>query len=352
MIFGIHAVRHVLCWKFLFYEAILPLLRRLGPSHGDRVLGWLGRLAHATPKRRQNLRKALERAESALGERPGGLAALRPALAANVARFLARDYPLDGLTDAESADRFEVRGRRHLESALARGRGVVLVGSHLGAHVAALHWLHRRGLAPRLLVQRPPHVSRYLKREFDRDDDPQPQAGFFVRRGLPPTEAAARLVRSLSALRAGRIVYTNGDVPWDSPGSRLGCLLGVERAYIAVWAELAVQAGAPVMPVFCTHLADGRYSLRFDPPWTVRAGEEAAAVARYLGRLEAEIAAHPADAPAHLLWPCYRQGAASTQVAPPSNSQLTRPRPHSDRDRTPVGVGGRESGDGSEADGV
>ena len=59
-------------------------------------------------------------------------------------------------------DRFEVLGYEHLERALAAGRGVILVGSHMGAYIAGLHWLFRKRLPVRALVQRPPHVSRTL----------------------------------------------------------------------------------------------------------------------------------------------------------------------------------------------
>ena len=72
------------------------------------------------------------------------------------------------LPDEAVLKRFDVRGDQRLRAAMAGGRGAILVGSHLGAHVAGLHWLHRRGLPVRLLVQRPKHVSRALQVRFDR----------------------------------------------------------------------------------------------------------------------------------------------------------------------------------------
>ena len=35
-------IREVLRWKFVFYELLLPALRRLGPSGYDASLGALG----------------------------------------------------------------------------------------------------------------------------------------------------------------------------------------------------------------------------------------------------------------------------------------------------------------------
>ena len=40
-----HTLRRILSWKFVFYDLILPVLRRLGPARGDAVLGFLGWLA-------------------------------------------------------------------------------------------------------------------------------------------------------------------------------------------------------------------------------------------------------------------------------------------------------------------
>src|SRR5215218_6037947 len=77
------SLRHFLSWKPLFYEALLPALRRLSPARGDAVLGGLDRLTTALwPPRRRELSRALRGARAPLGADwdPG---ALRPALAAN-----------------------------------------------------------------------------------------------------------------------------------------------------------------------------------------------------------------------------------------------------------------------------
>ena len=237
------------------------------------------------------------------------------ALAAGVLRSLARDYLLDTPDDAEALGQFDVSGADALREALADGRGAVLVGSHLGGHIAAFHWLYRSGLPLRLMVQRPRHVARALDAFFDRDE-PDPQALYFLRRSLNPTECVARLLRCRSALRAGKAVYLPGDVPWDGPNTRSGRLLGQSRRVLSVWADLASLTGAPVFYVFCTHLNGGRHALTFEPAGPVAPGGEAAAVARYLSRLDARVAAHPADAVAHLLWPCYGPPRADTSARP------------------------------------
>jgi lauroyl/myristoyl acyltransferase len=297
--------RHFLSWKPLFYDGLLPALRALGPARGDAVLGAFGRLiAESWPPRRHELAGALRRVRGATGA-DWDEAEILPRLMGNVLRFLARDCPLDGASEDDFFGRFDVAGYEHFEEALGRGRGVILVGCHLGAHLSAPHWLYRREVPLRMLIQRPQHVSKLLQSRFDRSDGPHPQSGFFLRRHLTAEEASKRIFRTRTALRDGVAVYLKGDVPWAGPNTRPGRLLGQDQTFQSLWADFAALFRAPVVPVFCTHRPGGRYALTFDPGWTVARGAEGDAVGRYLSRLDAEIRAHPADAVAHLLWPCY-----------------------------------------------
>jgi lauroyl/myristoyl acyltransferase len=301
---GAHALRHMLSWKFVFYELFLPVMRGLGPARGDALLGFLGWLSVlARPKYEKRLRAALERAGKSL-DADWSIDATWSALAANTARFLARDYPLDRQTDAAVLRRFDVRGFERLRVTLNGGRGAILVGSHLGAHIAGVHWLFRRGVSLRLLVQRPRHVSAELDRRFDAPG-PHRQADMFLRRDLSPAVAIERVFRARAALRDGLAIYLNGDIPWTGPNTYTGMLLGRPQRLLGIWTELAVLTGTPVFLVFCTHLPRGRFALEIEAIGHLRPGEEEAAVADYLKQLEARIATCPADAIAHLTWPCY-----------------------------------------------
>lgn len=307
--------RHVLSWKSWYTKVVLPGLRRLGPEACDATLTALGRVVAATPRRRRTIAEAVGRLNATLGA-GWDEARVGREVASNLARYSARDYPLDGATDADVLARFDVRGSEHLDSALAEGRGVVLVGSHLGAHVSAQHWFDRRGVPVRLLVQRPRHVSKDLQRRFDREGA-HPQSAFFLRRSMTPAESVDRLIRARAALRDGLAVYLSGDILWPGPNCRKGRLLGVDRTFLAVWADLAALARSPVVFVSATHQPGGRYALTFEAPRTIRPGEEDEAVASYLRWLEAEITAHPADAIAYLLWPCFGPPAPSIAEASP-----------------------------------
>jgi lauroyl/myristoyl acyltransferase len=307
-------LRRALTWKSWYYKVALPLLRRLGPGPADSVLGTIGRIVAAmNPGLRREIASAVARAGSALGAGWDDRA-MAGAVAANLARYSARDYPLDGLPEEDLFARFDVRGGEHLDAALALRRGVVVVGSHLGAHLAGLHWLYRRGVPLRSLVQRPWHVSGELNRRFGLGGV-HPQSGFFLRRSMTPAESVDRLLRARSALRDGLAVYLTGDIPWPGPNCRGGRLLGVDRTFLAIWADLAAQARAPVVFLFAAHRPGGRYGLTLDEPRLVEPGSEGPAVAAYLRRLEGEIAANPADAVAHLLWPCFGPPAPSIAEA-------------------------------------
>jgi phosphatidylinositol dimannoside acyltransferase len=292
-------------WKFVFYDLLLPMLRRLGPAYGDGLLGLLGWVAMvARPHRGTRLREALLHARGAL-DADWPIETTWSRLAANTARFLARDYPLDRQPDEAVLKRFDVQGFERLGATLNEGQGAILVGSHLGAHIAGLHWLYRRGLPLRLLVQRPRHVSRELNHRFDAGGI-HPQVEMFLRRDLSPAVAIERVFRARAALRDGMAIYLNGDIPWTGPNTCAGRLLGRPQRLLAIWTELAVLTGAPVFFVFCTHLPRGRFALEIEAMGHLRPGEEQTAVADYLKQLEARIATSPADAVAHLVWPCYQ----------------------------------------------
>ncbi len=325
-------LRRVFCWKFAFYEVFLPLLRTLGPSRCDAILRRLGQIwTRLWPGRGTRLRNSLVRVRGALDlDRP--IEELLPELAANTARFLARDYTLDGCSDAEFFERFEVIGGEHLERASAAGQGMIFVGSHLGAYIAGMHWLFRKRLPIRALVQRPRHVSRDLDRWFDDTWGPYAQSMMFLRRNLPAASAIELLIRARSALRDGLSLYLCGDIPWPGPNASPGRLLGCELHFLAIWTELAVLVRAPVFHIFCTHLPGGRFRLELENTGQVHAGEENDAVADYLKELEARIATEPAQAVAHLLWPCF-QPSETDRSAPRTRHDPHMKRP-SRRNRT------------------
>ena len=323
-------LREISSWKFGFYRGLLPALRALGPARADAVLDMLGRsTANLWAPHRWKLASALAEIRAGLqydGSRSNRLEVdwdddlLAPELAVGCLRFLARDYLLETHDDAQALALFDTTGSEEFMTAIRENRGVVLVGSHFGAHIAAFHWLYREETPLRLMVQRPRHVSRALDRYFDRDE-PEPQADFFLARRMEPASCVARILAARGALRGGKAVYLAGDIPWSGPNGRPGRFLGQTRRLLSVWADLAAITGAPVFHVFCSHRPGGRFALALEPAGHVASGDEQVALNRYLARLEAVIAANPTDAVGHALWPCYGRPAPS----PSSAVASTRP---------------------------
>ena len=283
--------RHFLSWKPLFYHGLLPALRALGPARGDAILGGFGRaLATAWPPRRRELGSALEPvrpfdrsgrpcARDRQGPRGGTSCDF------SCARLPARRRLGRGILRA-----FDVEGFEHVEHALAEGRGLILVGSHLGAHLSAAHWARpTRGAAPGPLIQRPAHVSDRLNREFDDATAPDPQSGFsspvFEPRGgleadLPDTLRPPRRPRRLS----------QGDVPWTGPNTRPGrLLLGSSTRFNRSGPNSRRSSAPPVVAVFCTHLPGGRDYADVRPPDWREAG------ARGRGRRKVPVASRSRD---------------------------------------------------------
>jgi lauroyl/myristoyl acyltransferase len=323
--------RRFFTWKYHFYELLLPALRGLGPARSDAIVCALGKAStFVRPGRRARLRAAVAAADAALDldADPNGRRRFDwTGLAANAARFTARDYALDLPDDREVLRRFDVEGYDAFREELARGKGLLLVGSHLGAHIAGMHWLFRNNLPIRALVQRPKHVSTILERKFDATDEPYPQRDFFLRKDLTAAVAIERTLQARSALRDGMIVYLNGDIVWEGSNTRACRLLGRDHQFLAIWTELAALTRSPVYFVFCTHRPGGRFALEFKCFGRTRSGEQTQAIGAYMSQLEAQVAAAPAEAVAYLTWPCYTTGNSIPTSTPPSTRKAV-PAPH------------------------
>ena len=280
----------------MFYDLLLPLLRMLGPTRGDAILGWLGRVAMAVrPRRRQRFRACTRarqcRPRCRLVDRDHMAGAGVEHGAVPGPRLPARSPVRRGRPESVRRTRLRAAGRDALRPAAAPSWSAVT----WGPTSPGVHWLFRRGVPLRLLVQRPRHVSRELNRRFDARGQ-HPQAEMFLRRDLSPAVAVERVFRARAALRDGLAIYLNGDIPWTGPNTCAGRLLGRPQRFLAIWTELAVLTNAPVFLVFCTHLPDGRFALEIEAIGHLHAGEEESAIADYLKQLEARIVASPADA--------------------------------------------------------
>ncbi len=281
-----------LSWKALYYGPFMAALRALPFHVRDAIHARLARMVMLV--RRTAVWRALARASQS---------ACYPAmqeLADQSGRMLARDCMARPF---ELQACVRVEGFEHVARLQAQQQGAIVLGCHLGGYIPALRWMYEAGVPLRLLVQRPTHVSRFLKARFDDETPPFPQQAFFVGRGQTAQQRAERILRSHSALRRGLMIYSCGDIPWHK--GRVARFLGVERRFQSIWLDLAIATGAPVIAVFAFFETGGALRIVFDPPMAVCSHDGGGVHEAYLRRLEYVVRDRPDQAWPYWSWPAY-----------------------------------------------
>lgn len=297
-------------WKTWFYQGLVPaLLRRGGPVKAGQALERLSlNLTRVWLPRKLEIRKAVR---SNMADKETGWSApmVESGLARQLLRYVARDCILDGTDPASFPDLFEVKGLEHLEGLRRNGRGPILLGSHVGGHLAAVHWMMKSGINFRMLVQRPKHVSADLDAWFDREMPVVSQKELFLKRDLSPADAVRRMTDARRLIQQGIGLYINCDIPWDGPNTDVYSFLGRELRLQSIWIDLATILNCPIVTITCRQLPEGRFELIFDEPVLASAFVSRADLFHWaISRLESRVLAYPDDAIAHLMWPIHRPG--------------------------------------------
>jgi KDO2-lipid IV(A) lauroyltransferase len=176
-----------------------------------------------------------------------------------------------------------IEGDEHLLGAAAGGGGLVLLTAHLG------NWeLGGRLLAARL--GRPTHVV--VAAEAD------PRVERFLRGGASPVRFVrlgdpTGMVSLVGALRRGELVALQGDRALGTRGDTPVEFFGVPAPFPRGPFVLARAAGVPVVPAFCLLDADRRYTVVMAEPIRVGPDGDGAALARWVGVLEAMVRRAP-----------------------------------------------------------
>ncbi|MGQ0523553.1 MAG: LpxL/LpxP family acyltransferase [Betaproteobacteria bacterium] len=185
-----------------------------------------------------------------------------------------------------------VRGYAVLDAMLARGRGCLLLGSHLGSfEVLRVVGESRRGLTINLVMHEgnARNTSRWL-----RDQAPE-LAQRIIAPGMPGT-----LLRVRECLERGEIVAMLGDRAFN--GERMvDCeFLGARARFPTGPLLTAALLDAPVVLFFCLYREAARYDAslellaeKIEVDGLTREEAVARWVGRYAGRLEAHARAAP-----------------------------------------------------------
>lgn len=183
--------------------------------------------------------------------------------------------------------RAEIEGLEHLQAALARGRGVILLSAHftsleIGGRLLALHApfhvLYREHKNPAFESVMRRARARHFEKAIPRED----------MRGL------------LRSLKENRAVWYAPDQNYGGEHSVYVPFFGVPAATITTTSRIARISGAAVVPFFPRRLERGRgYRLTIYPALEDFPGEDPAADAARINRIiEAEIL----NAPEQYLW--------------------------------------------------
>ncbi len=196
----------------------------------------------------------------------------------------------------------EIRGREHLEAALAQGQGAIVCSAHFGSYLAVHSLLQDAGF-PLTTIGRwwwryPPGQTSAAGRVWD---------FVYARRvlrhrqrpNIEPWPGRVQVaVQAAAALRGNEVVTISSDAPpLEAERARAIAVpfLGRQATLLPGVVPLAQLTGAPVLMATAYRTADYRHQvLEISPPVPMEGGT-AAAFGRCTAAMETAIREHPAD---------------------------------------------------------
>jgi KDO2-lipid IV(A) lauroyltransferase len=268
-------------WPTWIGLGILRLICALPHSVRLAVGRSLGRLAHRfAGKRRAIVRRNIELCfpELSIAERDALAKRHFLALGMSVIEMgmgrWASDRAIDSLCDIENLE--------YVADPQARGQGVILLGAHFTT-------LEVSGRAVRNAGVEFGAVFRRNRSEFITE---------FLRTGRERSAATVIEKRDIKTmvrrLRSGATVWYAPDQSFKRKGAEVVPFFGIPTMHITATSTLARLGKAIVVPFFSARKADGRYLLRFLPPFDdFPTDDPVADLARYMDVLEPFIREYP-----------------------------------------------------------
>lgn len=196
----------------------------------------------------------------------------------------------------------EIRGREHLDAALAEGKGALLCGAHSGSYMSGFSLLHASGF-PVTSIGRwwwryPPGGSSAVRRMWD---------WVYARRvlryrqrpSIEPWPGRVQVaLQAAAALRGNEVVTILSDAPpLDAEMVRAAEVpfLGGQVKFLSGVVDLARLTGAPILMVSVYRSADYRHQVLEISPAVSMEGDTGAVFGRCVAAMDANIRAHPAE---------------------------------------------------------
>lgn len=272
--------------RLMFFVA-RAVMRIAGFARARTIGAWLGSLHHAlTPGERKRLRRDMAHALGRLEGDAQVAAQLHEAYRVNtraVLEILAMfDRPQDEHLLAACC---QIEGRGHLHTALAGGRGAILLPGHSGNGAMLAVRLALLGVPVSVVYKQ----ARMMSADFFAQGFP-----LYGIEGILANEGIKAYAKMLSALKRNRVLFVMMDqgvrLPSDGLPTRF---LGKEVPMPAGPAQLARHARAPVLPV-ATLAADPAWRFEIQPPLVLAAGSTLEAdFEAQVRATERNILAHP-----------------------------------------------------------
>ncbi|MHB8571409.1 MAG: lysophospholipid acyltransferase family protein [Candidatus Dormibacteria bacterium] len=239
-----------------------------------------GSAFYALNRRRRRIARANYAAVLDLPETHPEVGRLARAAYANYGRVLADFLLVSALRADQVRDLVSLHGREHLDRALARGRGVVLVAAHLG------NWDVAGALAGALGYRITAVADGFGGGAVERF-----VISTRLRHNLEIVPIGASALRSiLRTLAQGGIAALICDLE-HGPGQEVEFFRRL-AVVPAGPAQISIRTGAPIVPVQVTRLADGHYRVDVEP--VLPAGSDATELAQQVvRRFEAQIRMTP-----------------------------------------------------------
>ncbi|MCM8775818.1 MAG: lysophospholipid acyltransferase family protein [Candidatus Omnitrophica bacterium] len=181
----------------------------------------------------------------------------------------------------EASSRFRFVNFPVLEEEFRRGKGVLLVISHLGSweYLAFLPYLKKMKWSVVVRDIKNPHVDRAVNR-LRRMTQLQP---------IPRKASAKRIVRELKHNHGVAVLIDQ----WAGPEGVWQEFFGHETSTTSIPARLALKLGCSLVPAYCIRTGPGFYTIEFQTPVSVESKGETEITRAINALLEMQIRKYP-----------------------------------------------------------
>lgn len=184
----------------------------------------------------------------------------------------------------EASQRFSIQGEEHLDRALARGKGVIFVVSHLGSWEYLSFLFYLRQYRGSVIVReiKNPYIYQWLQ-------------GLRSETRIQPIDRVHSAKGILRALKKNQMVAILID-QWAGKDGLWVDFFGTKTSTTSIPARLAHRTGAALVPGYCLRTSAGHYQITIQPEVVFDPGDlngEMETTLRLNQQLEKEIRLHP-----------------------------------------------------------